>query len=96
MFIISRSQCTTHYTVTCAVQRCVVICTVMLTAVKFTSFIEENNPKLIPSFSIASKYLRNALAPPQTPLGELKRSPDPLAEFQDKGRGIGRELMEKE
>ena len=63
------------------------IYTVMLTAVKLTSFIEENNIKLIPSFSIASKYLRNALAPSRTPLGELKRSPDPLAEFQDKGRG---------
>jgi len=49
---------------------------------------------------LGSKFIRNALAagaPPRTPLGELKRSPDPLADFRGRalhGRGKGMEGKE--
>jgi len=44
---------------------------------------------------LRSKFTQNALAagaPPRTPLGELKRSPSPLADFRGplRGRGKGR------
>jgi len=48
---------------------------------------------------LGSKFTQNALAaeaPPRTPLGELKRSPDLLADFRGplRGRGKGREGKE--
>ena len=48
---------------------------------------------------LGSKFTQNALAaeaPPRTPLGELKRSPDLLANFRGplRGRGKGREGKE--
>jgi len=51
---------------------------------------------------LGSKFTQNALAagtPPRTPLGELKRSPDPLADLRGrkrgKGKGGGRRMGEK-
>jgi len=48
---------------------------------------------------LGSKFTQNALAdgaPPLTPLGELQRSPDSLADFRGplRGRGKGREVKE--
>jgi len=50
---------------------------------------------------LGSKFTQNALAagvPPRTPLGELERSPNPLADFRGslRGRGKGREGKEGE
>jgi len=48
---------------------------------------------------LGSKFTQNALAAgalPRTPLGELKRSPRPLADFRGplRGRGKGKEWKE--
>jgi len=50
---------------------------------------------------LGSKFTQNALAagvPPRTPLGELKRSPKPLADFRGgaswQGKGKGKEGKE--
>ena len=47
---------------------------------------------------LGSKFIQNALAagaPPRTPLGELRRSPRPIADFRGALRGRGRERRRK-